>query len=260
METPAPANKASKLIKIEKDGKSYELNLLCDDKNIIIKCLKFKPLKLYEKKFEKKDLEKICKIFKAYDTIEEAYCCIINSIENKNYIIDINDEVIKIKLNDISTFKFKELIIPEKEVEISEKIKNLYYINENLEKEVNMLKSQNEKLQKEINSLKENQVEDLKINLIQGTNYNSGYHQFKVYKLNNNLIKLSGLINCTYDYNKPICQLPENCRPKGTLIFTTMKNGNTLVRVDIKSDGNVCVDTTGSGWLSLDGISFIAGL
>ena len=145
-------------------------------------------------------------------------------------------------------------------MDVSEKIKNLYNINENLEKEVNLLKTQNEELKKEINLLKENQIEELKINLIQGFNLGEGYHQFKVFKLKNNLIKFSGVISCTYDYKKPIFQLPENCRPKEILVFATMKDSNTLARVDIKPDGNVCVDSTGSGWLSLDGISFIAGI
>ena len=92
---------------------------------------------------------------------------------------------------------------------------------------------------------------------MQGSNYESGYNPFKVYKLRNNLIKLSGLINCTL--NQSICQLPENLRPKGQLIFTTMSSDNTLIRVDIKADGNVVTYKEGNGWLSLDGISFIAG-
>ena len=79
---------------------------------------------------------------------------------------------------------------------------------------------------------------------------------FKVYKLPNNIIKLSGLINCTL--NKSICILPENCRPKGRLIFTTMMN-DQLIRVDILTDGNILPIGSGSGWLSLDGISFVAG-
>jgi hypothetical protein len=269
MQAPTQGNKISNSIKIEKNNKFYDLQLSCDDKNIIIKLTINEPLKIFEKKYDKKELENICKIFKAYDNISEAYTCILNSIENKNYTFNINDSLIKIKLNDISTFQFKEFIIPEKEIELSEKIHNLYFMNENLSKknenllkEVNSLKLQIEELKKETNLLKENQIEELKINLIQGSNYGGDHPQFKVYRIKNiNLIKFSGLINCEYHYDKPIFVLPEDCRPKGRLVFTTLKNGG-LGRVDVYSNGkvSVCDSSNQKGWLSLDGISFFAGL
>lgn len=269
MQAPTPGNKTSNSIKIEKDNKYYELQLSCDDKNITIKLIFNEPLKIFEKKYDKKELENICKIFKAYDNISEAYTCILNSIENKNYTFDINDSLIKLKLNDISTFQFKEFIIPEKEIELSEKIHNLYFMNENLtkknqnlEKEIISLKLQIEALKKENNLLKENQIEELKIDFIQGSNYGGEHHQFKVYRIKNiNLIKFSGVINCEYHYNKPIFVLPEDCRPKDRLTFTTLKNGG-LGRVDVYSNGNVsvCDESNQKGWLSLDGISFFAGL
>ena len=112
-------------------------------------------------------------------------------------------------------------------------------------------------LKKELNTIKlENKIENIKVNLTQGSDYGGGFNPFKVYKLKNNIIKLSGLINCTL--NETICQLPENCRPKGRLIFTTMANSNTF-RVDILENGNVLPSGSGQGWLSFDGISFIAG-
>ena len=268
MQVPIPWNKISNSIKIEKDNKCYELQLSCDDNNIIIKLIINRPLKIFEKKYDKKELENICKIFKAYDNITEAYELILNSIKNKNYTIDLNDLIIKIKLNDISTFQFKELIIPEKEIELSEKIQNLYFINENLnkkydnlEKEINSLKLQIDELKKENNLLKENQIEDLKINLVQGSNYGGAHHLFKVYRIKNiNLIKFTGLINCEFHYQKPIFILPEDCRPKGRLVFVTLTN-DQLNRVDVYANGNVsvCDDSNKKGWLSLDGISFIAG-
>jgi hypothetical protein len=36
-------------------------------------------------------------------------------------------------------------------------------------------------------------------------------------------------------------------------------SNDALIRVDIKADGNVVPCKEGNGWLSLDGISFIAG-
>jgi len=269
MQAPFPGNKISNSIKIEKDNKCYELQLSCDDKNIIIKLIINEPLKIFEKKYDKKELENICKIFKAFDNISETYEFILNSIKNKNYTIDINDLTIKIKLNDMSTFQFKELIIPEKEIDLSEKIHNLYFINENLnkkyenlEKEINSLKLQIDELKKENNLLKENQIEDLKIKLVQGSNYGGSHQLFKVYRIKNiNLIKFTGLINCEFHYNKPIFILPEDCRPKGRLVFTTLTNGK-LNRIDVYPNGevSVCVDRNENGWLSLDGISFIPGV
>ena len=249
-DTPTSNDKISKTIKIENEGNNYNLSLSSDENELKIKCRIDKPLKVYEKNFSKKDLEEICKIFKAYDNINEAFDYILNSIENKQYSFNVTEKSIQIKLNKNFNFEFKEIILPEKEIGIIEKIENLYQIQEDLINEIKILKTENKKLENK-------EIEELNINLINGSNYQNGYNIFKVYKLHNNIIKLSGLINCTY--NKSICILPENCRPKGTLIFTTMKDGNQLIRVDIFADGNIVPYGSGSGWLSLDGISFVAG-
>ena len=45
-------------ITIEKDKKTYKLSISKIDKEIIIKCRVEKPLKVFEKKFSKTDLEK----------------------------------------------------------------------------------------------------------------------------------------------------------------------------------------------------------
>ena len=241
-DAPTPNNRISNSIIIEKEGKKYNLILLNDEKEIKIKCRIDTPLKVYEKKFSKKDLEDICKIFKAYDNINEAYIYILNSIENKQYTFNITEQSIQIKLNKNYNFEFKEIILPEKEIEIIEKIENLYQIQEDLLKEINLLKAEKKKIEN-------NEIEEINVNLTNGSNYQNGYNPFKVYKLNNNIIKLSGLINC--NLTQSICVLPENCRPKGRLIFTTMTSSNHLIRVDIFADGNVKPEGSGSGngWL-----------
>ena len=68
---------------------------------------------------------------------------------------------------------------------------------------------------------------------------------------------MNGLINCTF--GQTICTLPENCRPKGQLIFVCMAQSGAL-SVDICANGNVCPSGSGSGWLSLDNICFIPGV
>ncbi len=268
-----PKSKLVNSFTIEKDGKSYLLNISCDEKDINIKCKIEKPLKVYEKEFSKSELDDISTLFKAYENIQGAYIYILNSIENKLYIFNVSEQYISIQLNKYINIEFKEINIPEKEIDINEKVENLYLMNEDLYKYNEELKKKlenlsivNEDLKKEINVLKaenaelkkanEDKIEIVNVALLQGSNFGSGFNPFKVYKLRNNLIKLSGLINCTL--NQSICQLPENLRPKGQLIFTTMSN-DALIRVDIKADGNVVPFKEGNGWLSLDGISFIAG-
>ena len=246
---------------IEKDKKIYKLITTKIEKGIIIKCRIEKPLKVFEKKFSKSDLEKVGKIFKGCDDIDEAYVYIINSLENKQYIFAETEKEIKIKLNNINIFEFKDIILPEKEIDSSEKIENLYNIQEDLLKEINDLKIENEKLKKEIEKFKNGKIkiednELIDVKLTNGSNYGSGYREFKVYKIKNNIIKLSGLINC--NLGKTICVLPENCRPKGRLVFVCKSNLD-CIRVDILSNGEVFPYGSGNYWLSLDNITFISG-
>ena len=219
-----------------------------------------KPLKLYEVKYSKKELEEICKIFKGCDNINEVYAYIINSFENKQYEINILEEAIKIKLKKMSVFEFKEMIIPEKEIDISEKINNLYAIQEELLKEIKELKIENENLKKEIQLKKYNNEDKELINveLKNGSsNFGSGYRKFQVYKIKKNLIKISGLINCKS--NSVVCTLPEDCRPKEQLVFACMTNAGAQ-RVDVYANGNIYCYNPGSSWQSLDNITFISGV
>ena len=184
-------------------------------------------------------------------------------MENKQYIFEETEKEIKIKLNNINIFEFKEIILPEKEIDSAEKIENLYNLQDDLVKEINNLKIENEKLKKEIETFKTNKNEIPKnelidVKLTNGSNYGSGYLPFKVYKFKNDIVKLNGLINCTFGKN--ICTLPENCRPKdGILIFACMTS-NGVQRVDVCKDGNVYPYGSGKSWLSLDNIIFISGV
>ena len=170
-DAPTPNNKISKSIIIEKEGKNYNLLFSIDENEIKIKCRIDKPLKVYEKNFQKKDLEEICKIFKAYDNINEAYIYILNSIENKQYTFIETEKSIQIKLSKNFNFDFKEIILPEKEIGILEKIENLYQIQEDLINEIKFLKTENKKLENK-------EIEELNINLINGSNYQNGYNIF----------------------------------------------------------------------------------
>ena len=252
--------------KIEKDKKLYNLIVINDEKDIVFKCRIEKPLKVNEKKLSKNDLEEICNIFKGCTNLNDTYVLLINLLENKEYDFSIKDESLSIKFNKIHIFDFKNIILIEKDIDISEKVENLYQIQEDLLKEINSLKIQNENLQKEINTLKK-QDNNLKVegedyqlidvNLINGaSNYGSGYNPFRVYKFKNNFVKISGLINCSL--GTYICQLPESCRPKGQLIFNCSFNSNSI-RVDVCDNGNIYPAGSGTGYLSLDNILFLSG-
>ena len=105
---------------------------------------------------------------------------------------------------------------------------------------------------------KDNDKELIDVKLINGSNYEAGYLPFKVYKFRNDIVKLNGLINCTF--GQAICTLPENCRPKeGRLVFVCMTNSGAQ-RVDVCVNGNVYPYGSGSSWLSLDNIIFISGV
>ena len=249
--TPNPDKKLSNTIKIEKDKKTYNLNIITNESEITLKCRIKKPLKIYEKKYSKSDLEDICKIFKSCDNISEAYSYILNSLENKQFDFSINEDKIIIKLNKINIFEFKDIILTEKEIEANERIDNLYEIQEDLMKEIESLKNGKDNL----NNMKED-YELISVDLKNGSNHGSGYNPFRVYRMKNNFVKLSGLINCSL--GSDICQLPENCRPNERLIFICMASNNPL-RVDVCSNGNVYPYGSGSSWLSLDNIFFLAG-
>ena len=101
------------------------------------------------------------------------------------------------------------------------------------------------------------EVELIEVKLQNASNYGKGHNPFRVYKLKNGFVKLSGLINCTLDTN--ICQLPENIRPKERLVFNCLKGGDTSIRVDVFSNGNVYVFGSGNSWVSLDNIFYLSG-
>ena len=219
----------------------------------------------------KTELEEISKIFKGCDTINEVYSYLLNAFENKEFIFDTKDDSIIIQLSKIKIFVFKEFILPQKEIGDSEKIENLYQIQEDLIAEIKTLKEDNENLKKEIKSIKEenenlkkNNLKETKeefelidVKLQNGTNYGDHYNPFKVYKLKNGFVKLSGLIKCTLGTN--ICQLPENLRPKGTLVFNCLDGSHKSIRVDVFSNGNVYPFGAGNSWVSLDNIFYLSG-
>ena len=157
----------------------------------------------------------------------------------------------------MNIFEFKDIVLTEKEIDTSEKIENLYNIQEDLLNEIESLKKEINSLKKENQNLKNicGNLESINVKLQNGSNYGSGFNPFQIFKINN-FIKFSGLINCTL--GQVIFQLPENCRPKGRLIFSCCSN-DKAIRVDVLANGKVYPYGSGNVWLSLDNISFLSG-
>jgi len=89
-------------------------------------------------------------------------------------------------------------------------------------------------------------------------NFGEGYSPGRIIKKGNE-ITLSGLITGTNF--STVCILPEDCRPKQTLVFS-VNHHNSIMRFDITPQGNV-VYRAGSNpynWISLDGIRFFANI
>jgi hypothetical protein len=90
--------------------------------------------------------------------------------------------------------------------------------------------------------------------------YNSGFAPPGYYKDKMGRVHLRGLVNTPAAPNGLVMfTLPAGYRPTtGALVLMTLSS-NTVARVSIQANGNVVVDFgAGSGWISLDGLSFKA--
>ena len=93
-------------------------------------------------------------------------------------------------------------------------------------------------------------------------NFEDCYENIEIFKNRDGLVTINGFIKG--DYSKIIFKLPEGWKPKKQLIFSVCSD-NTARRLDINSNGELFLNTngnpgtvSGSGWLSLSGISFYA--
>jgi hypothetical protein len=93
-------------------------------------------------------------------------------------------------------------------------------------------------------------------------NYQSGYADASYAKTSADVVVLKGLVRFgTATANTPICQLPVGYRPGYRLVFITSSlNGSVsgTGRIDIAANGEVRFVTGNNGWISLDGLRFVA--
>lgn len=87
-------------------------------------------------------------------------------------------------------------------------------------------------------------------------NYGQGYNFGQFYKDTNGFVHLRGLITGGLYASNVIFNLPVGFRPAARCLNVTI-GGEALARIDVLPDGNVLA-VNGSGWLSMEGISFLA--
>ena len=90
--------------------------------------------------------------------------------------------------------------------------------------------------------------------------YGSGFVQPSYYRDNNMMVHLRGLaaISGTASANDVMFTLPKGFRPAQRKLFTTQKNPNDDVRLDVLSDGSIITIESMTAWVSIDGLSFLA--
>ena len=180
----------------------------------------------------------------------EIFTELIKSEENWKLEGDFNKNELSITIFKIIKLKF-----------------NMVNTIENSEKIIQYLCKKVNDLSKEISLLKEkkadkNEKEEIKIIPLNYTNgwkdYGGSYSPGRIIKKGNE-ITLSGLVTGTNF--STICILPEDCRPKKTLVFT-VNHHSSIMRFDVFPNGNVTYEAGNNSynWISLDGIHFFAGI
>ncbi len=90
-------------------------------------------------------------------------------------------------------------------------------------------------------------------------NFEEGYEVAR-YRKKNEVVFIEGLVKGpASEDNKSfiLFTLPVDYRPKKQLIFTTMKVGHLIIRIDVWPGGEVYCYDFGAGWTSISGISFL---
>ena len=180
----------------------------------------------------------------------EIFTELIKSEENWKLEGDINKNELSITIFKIIKLKFKMV----KTIENSEKIIQYLYKKVNdLSKEISLLK------EKKADNNEKEEIKIIPLNYANGwKDYGGSYSPGRIIKKGNE-ITLSGLITGTNF--STVCILPEDCRPKNTLIFT-VNHHSSIMRFDVLPNGNVAYITGNNShnWISLDGIHFFAGI
>ena len=207
----------------------------------------------YQNNYSLDSLQKMNKIFRQFDTIDETIDALQDIISEKNIIIKKeNDELLII-------FKFKKLGKGEEEIIFILTKNNLENgkIIENLISNINGLKLEIEKLKNEINSPK---IKKYKPVLENGWIVDPNTPQeFMVFKNNDGQVSIQGAV--LGDWSKKIFTLEKEYRTKYRLTFPIIA-AQAFNRVDILPNGDVYMSChaslgiNGNGWVNFSGITY----
>ena len=207
----------------------------------------------YQNTFSLESLQKMNKIFRQFDTIDETIDALQDIISEKNIIIKKENDELLIK------FKFKKLGKGEEELIFKLTKNNIENgkIIENLISNINGLKLEIEKLKKEINSPK---IKKYKPVLENGWIVDPDTPQeFMVFKNNDGQVSIQGAV--TGDWSKKIFTLEKEYRTKFRLTFAIIA-AQAFNRVDILPNGDVYMSChaslgiKGYGWVNFSGITY----
>ena len=207
----------------------------------------------YQNTFSLDSLQKLNKIFRQFDTIDETIDALKDIISDKNIIIKKENDELLIK------FKFKKLGKGEEELIFKLTKNNIENgkIIENLISNINGLKLEIEKLKKEINSPK---IKQYKPVLENGWIVDPDTPQeFIVFKNNDGQVSIQGAV--TGDWSKKIFTLEKEYRTKFRLTFAIIA-AQAFNRVDILPNGDVYMSChaslgiKGYGWVNFSGITY----
>jgi len=207
----------------------------------------------YQNTFSLESLQKMNKIFRQFDTIDETIDALKDIISDKNIIIKKENDELLIK------FKFKKLGKGEEELIFKLTKNNIENgkIIENLISNINGLKLEIEKLKKEINFPK---IKKYKPVLENGWIVDPDTPQeFMVFKNNDGQVSIQGAV--TGDWSKKIFTLEKEYRTKFRLTFAIIA-AQAFNRVDILPNGDVYMSChaslgiKGYGWVNFSGITY----
>ena len=220
---------------------------------IFIKIENYIDTVYYQNTFSLESLQKMNKICRQFDTIDETIDALKDIISDKNIIIKKENDELLIK------FKFKKLGKGEEELIFKLTKNNIENgkIIENLISNINGLKLEIEKLKKEINFPK---IKKYKPVLENGWIVDPDTPQeFMVFKNNDGQVSIQGAVKG--DWSKKIFTLEKECRTKYRLTFAIIA-AQAFNRVDILPNGDVYMSChaslgiKGYGWVNFSGITY----
>ena len=228
------------------ENKIEELIIFAKDGNSIDTCY-------YQRCFSIENLQKVNKVFRQYDTIDESIDALKDIISHKKISIKKENNELHIILKYLKLGKGEEeiiFILKKNNIESGKIIENLISNIDNLKLEIEKLKKEisEKKLIKYYPVLENGWIVDP--NIVQ---------ELKVCKNSDGQVTFQGAV--TGDWSKKIFTLEKEFRTKYRLTFPVIAN-QAFNRVDILPNGDVYMSfhaslgVQGSGWVNLSGITY----